>query len=262
MIDEIKSGVMPDPRTEEAKELDYTHIAGSTIVNWREKPYTEWKRYTQRFQDGSSSCVFQAIAKAFETVLGYPVSASSYFWRMFYPNPGAYLQDGFHIALKRYFATEADEPSNNQTEQYMNTIRPLKTTLLGLSYYQPDFRDIDQIAQAIEQYGHCVLTFASLNEEWTLTPQYSGAKAKWGHAICAVDYSLIGNVKTLICEDSTGQGSSPTGLRLITKDFLEKRASGAGYFTGVEDIRTLTEKLKDIAMKIIQILQDKIKKLL
>ena len=63
---EFNMGVAEDPRPQEQKERDYTHrkLAGAPVIVWQEK--TEWKRYIEREQDGSLSCMAQAGAKAVE----------------------------------------------------------------------------------------------------------------------------------------------------------------------------------------------------
>jgi hypothetical protein len=92
--------------------------------------------------------------------------------------------------------------------------------------------DIESIAEAIQSYGNCLLVFHSVWSEWLLTPVYGGLPTTFGHCINATDFTLINGVKTLVCNDSAGQETSPTGLRLITEDFLNKRCVGAMYYLG------------------------------
>jgi hypothetical protein len=235
---EYQSGVRSDPRPLHEVEKDYLHPSGSVALNW--KPKTSFKRYKQRLQDGSFSCVFQSGAKALEVLTGKVISATPYFWRKNYPDKGAYLQDCGDILYNRFSTTETSSPSQNQSEATMNTIKNL-TTNIGITGYRTIVacRDIDQIAEAIEAYGQCLVTFGSNGDEWDekdYTPVYKGSSIEFYHAICAVDYALINNVKTLICEDSSGWWSSPDGLRLITENFLSNRATGALYFLGAKDI--------------------------
>jgi hypothetical protein len=61
-MNEIPNGVIPDKRPIEKQRLDHLHIAGAVTPNWIEKETV--KAYTQRFQNGSYSCVFQSSAKA------------------------------------------------------------------------------------------------------------------------------------------------------------------------------------------------------
>lgn len=234
-MNQIPHGVVRDPRKRKEKRKDYKHISGSVPIVWKEKSRSEWKRYKQRFQSSSFSCVFQSCAKALETMGCDVMSASEYFWRKNYPTQGAYLQDAGEILRKRYFTSESKSPSQNQNEATMNVIKPLDTFMgiTGYAFVAP--KNINQIAEAIEAYGHCVLTFESNGDEWKETPICKGTNTTFGHAICAVDYALVNGVKTLICEDSSGQWTSPDGSRLITESFLSKRNTGAMYFTGLVD---------------------------
>jgi hypothetical protein len=240
-MDNIKNGAIQDPRPEEKKALDYIHTTGVTPVTWVEKK--TWKRYKQRNQNGSYSCVFQAGAKAIEVLTGKVVSASPYFWRKNYPNEGSFLQDMGDVYYNRYTCLEAVSPSQFQNEVVMNTIKQL-TTNIGVTGYRTirNAKDIEQIAEAIEAYKQCVVLLESNSNEYQLTPIYLGGLTTFGHGICAVDYGLVNGVKTIACEDSAGQTSSPDGLRLITQDFLQHRVFAAMYFLGVKDVSVPQDK--------------------
>jgi len=56
----------------------------------------------------------------------------------------------------------------------------------------------------------------------------------FGHSIEAVDFFLFNGVKTILCRDSAGQNSSPTGYRLINDAFLCGRCRGAMDLLGVK----------------------------
>ena len=267
----IPNGVLEDLREEEAKGKDYTHPIGSVPINWVEK--TEWKKYTQRFQDGSSSCVWQSFAKAIETICGKVISATPYMWRKNYPEAGGSLSDAADIFYNRFSCTESASPSQNQSEADMNNIKAL-TTNIGISGYRriTQNTDIDLVAEAIEGYKHCVLSFNSNGDEWAKTPFYTGAtlfdengkfvKGAFGHCICGVDYGLVDGVKTIRCEDSSGQWSSPDGSRFITQDFLEKRGTGAYYGLGVKDVTVPQDKVTQQKITILKALIDLYKQLL
>jgi len=227
-------------------------------VVWTEKPEHTWQRYTARDQHTSSSCIFHSIAKALETFLGEVVSARPYFWRQNYPHRGASLQNGCDIAKNRHFPTEADEPSMGMEEKDMNVIKALKTSVAGLGYKFPNFKNIDEIAEAVQAYGQCVITFGSNNNEYTRMPIYYGGKAEWFHAICAVDFTLINGKKVLICEDSVGKNTSPDGSRLITEDFWKHRGTGAVYFTGATSVAKLQLTLREVMLQLIELLKKKL----
>lgn len=233
-MDTIPNGVVADPRPIEAIAKDYIHIGGSVTPNWIEK--TVFKRYTQRNQDGSYSCGMQAGAKAEEALTGKVVSSSPYFWRKNYPGEGMFMQDIGDILYNRYTCLESNSPSQNQNETQMNTLKPLTTTI-GITGYRTitNPKDIEQIAEAIEAYGQCIILLESNTEEYQVTPFYNGKVVEFGHYICGVDYGLVNGVKTIVAEDSAGQFSSATGVRYLTADWIVKRVEGALYFLGGKD---------------------------
>jgi hypothetical protein len=245
-MDKIPNGVVQDFRTKEAKAKDYPHLPAGIVLDWIEKTdvpgfQSSWKTFPNRDQWTSSSCVFQSGAKALEVLTGKILSATPYFWRKNYPTPGASLQDMADIFYNRFTTTEALSTSQLQNEVTMNKIKQL-TTNVGITGYRTIFNlTFDNVAEAVAQYGQCVVSFGSRNDEWTLTPKFNGKNAEWWHAICAVDYGLKdyglkGRVKVLRCEDSTGKKSSPDGTRWITEEFFNERATGAVYFLGAKDV--------------------------
>ncbi len=236
MEEDIPHGVVKDPRESYEKVLDYQHPYGAPIVSWIEKPQSAWKRYKQRNQINSFSCIGQATAKAKEVLTGVVHSAHPiYRRRKNYAGEGMWLQDAGDIHKNLYTTTEVLDPSENKNEVDLNKDITAQTYLGVEAYVFCSPKNIDQIANAIDTYGQCALTFESNGGEWKLVPQYLGTPITFGHCICAVDRTLYNGKKALICEDSAGQGSSPDGLRIITEDFLVKRCTGAMYFTKAID---------------------------
>ena len=249
------NGVRRDPRPLEEKAKDYPHLAGAISLDWVEKK--EWKKYSNRDQWTSSSCVFQSGAKALEVLTGKIISATPYFWRKNFDEKGAYIQDCGDIFYNRFTTTEELSTSQNQNEAEMNKIKPL-TTNLGITGYRTIFNPtFYNVAEAVAQYGQCIVTFGSSNAEWTLTPKYNGKNADWYHAICCVDWGVKDGVRVLRCEDSTGKNSSPDGTRWITEDFFKQRVTGALYFLGSKDVTVPQDDPVKIKLmeKIIELLK-------
>lgn len=246
-MDIIPPGVRPDPRPQEEKDRDYAHPVGAVPIVWKELNLNNLGiTVSQRYQDGSLSCLFQAACTAYEKISGIIVSASVYFWRKNYPEGGSYLQNVGDVFYERYTTKEVLSPSQNQSEAQMNQLKQL-TTMLGITgYRQPGVRDIDQIAEAIETYGQCIVSYDTTSAEYGKTPHYTGAPiydahgnylyGAFGHGICALIYGTINGVKTIVCRDSAGQGTAPDGIRLITEDFHKHRNTGALYFLGSKNI--------------------------
>ena len=250
---DIQNGVIKDPRPVEQVEVDYKHVSGSVPIVWKE--LGELKLTSKRWQDGSSSCVFQAGATALEKLLGKVCSATPYFWRANYPDKGSWLQDMGNIFYNRFTTLESLSPSQNQSEAQMNQMKQL-TTFLGITgYRQVKACNIDLVAEAIESYGQCVVAYGSNNLEWVQsdnTPKYLGGIEEWGHAICALQYGLVNGKKVIVCRDS----AVPSGITIITEEFHTKRSNGGLYFMGGKDVQApqdLEEQKKAILQKIIEL---------
>ena len=238
MDKDFTNGIAPDPRSDTARAKDFQHsdIAGDILVNWVEKLPAQWKKYIPREQDGSLSCCGQGSAKAVEILNATVMSAHPiYRSRSNYPAGGMFLQDVGEIWKKIGSTTEALDVSQFENETQMNrditVMTPTKTN--GYVFVNP--KDIDQIAQAIELYKHCILIVHCSKSEWIDVPVFNGNPVDFGHCVCAVDYFLHNGQKVLLIEDSTGHFNSlapeKVGQRLITEDFLTKRFEGAMYLT-------------------------------
>ena len=246
MENTIPSAVLKDTRPKREQRKNYKHIAGSVPVVWKEIDPNIDLKVSQRFQSSSFSCVFQSKATALEKLTRNVMTALDYFWRSNYPYQGSSLANMADILKKRYTAEESLYPSQNMSEAEMNQKKELKTHIGISGYAYPAFKRIDQIAEAIEAYKHCILSFGAGNSEWLLTPIYKGGEPDFYHAICGVAYGLINGVKTIICMDSAGQWSSSTGRRFITENFLVARATGAVYFNGFIDYSIPEQPIRHI----------------
>lgn len=236
-MDTIPSAVLPDPRPQELKEIDYTHEVhyGGLPVVWQEK--TDYKLPSQRFQNGSYTCVMQGSASSIEVLLGKIFSAAPYQLREG-GGQGMYLQNAGDILYKIGTEFEINIPSQNMNDAQIDALRLPEIMKVKVTGYRTfsDYKNIDAIAEAIQAYGQCNITFGSNHEEWKITPQYLGTPITFYHNICAIDYCLRNGVKTLVCRDSAGQDSSPAGIRFITQDFLSQRGTGAIYYLGAKFI--------------------------
>lgn len=235
MLDYIPHGALDDTRSPEEKAKDHFHedLYSGLPVTWVEKSMTSWITTTQRNQDGSFSCVKQSSATAIETLTKQIISAATYQLRSNKPGEGMFLQNCGDIDYNQGATFESVCPSQNINDAALDSITlppVLNIKIKGYRTFQTF--EIDQIAEAVQAYGNCILVFNSNTDEWKRTPEYLGTPITFGHAICATDFTLINGVKTLVCMDSAGQFSSPTGLRLITEDFLSKRCKGAMYYIG------------------------------
>lgn len=248
-MEENYQGVIPDPRSEEAKSQDYKHcdVYGTSVI-WQKKE--NLKQYTKRNQNGSLSCCGQGSAKGLETILGKVISAFPiYRNRTNYPNGGMWTQDIGNVCKKIGTCLELELNSQNLHESEMNIDYTVKTPYKIKGYLQPNCKNIDEIAQAIEMWSHCMLIFHANGNEWNAKPIYNGKQTNFGHCVCAVDYFLDdeGN-KCLWIEDSAGLATTlDEQHRIITEDYLKWRCSSAIYFLGVNPLELpfkFTETLK------------------
>ena len=250
----IESGVKKDNRPPELKEQDKRHIGGQVVLNWQELDLTTIvsRLTSRRKQNGSLSCLFQSVASAIEKTTGVVISASEYFWRSDYPEGGAFLQDALNVPCVKGVTTELLSPSQSQTEEEMNVIRNLDIQFKGVSPVLIDTKDILQTAEAIEQYGYCVVSFDSDGSEYNHftsegfnMPVYEGAALldsegnylpnAFGHGTCAQIYGLINGQKVIIARDSADNGV-PTGITIYTEEFYSNRNTGGGYIEAITPV--------------------------
>lgn len=231
---EFNMGVAEDPRPQEQKERDYTHkkLAGNPVIVWQEK--TEWKRYIEREQDGSLSCMAQAGAKAVEILKDKKVYSAHppYRSRSNFPEGGMWLQDLGDVYKKIGTTFEELDVSQNIGETKMNRDIEVETPYKIGGYGFPN--GIDEIAEAIEQHGHCIIMIHCNKAEWLSgMPKFNGKEINFGHGVCATDYFMHEGEKAILIEDSTGHSSSydKKGARILTESFLKERLTGAMYFT-------------------------------
>lgn len=231
-------GVLPDNRVDSQKQKDFKlnemELSSAPKPDWKEKGVDEWKNYPSRNQITSSSCVAQAYAKALFT-LGYDIVSAhpTYRLRKNFNEKGMWLYDGADILLKTGTVPETVAKSQNLGEYEMNrdlekeTRDYLSKSPYKIGGYAYVNKNIEDIASAIEEHKHCVLTFGASNSEWTDIPQVSGNVA-WYHAVCAVDYVIYNGKKYIVIEDSWGDTVGRFGdRRLISEEFIKERCTGA-----------------------------------
>lgn len=233
--------VIKDPRPVEKKERDYktSDLVGDAFVNWQEKKWEDLKSYNPREQYSSLSCMAQAAAKGYEiirfiknSIIEVYSAHPPYRSRDNFPQGGMWLQNLLDIMKKKGTTLESLDVSQKIGEQQMNRDITVETPYKITGYGFPDIQNnIDDIALAIEKFGHCLILIHANGSEWTAEPVYNGAAINFGHGICAVDYYLENGVKKIKIEDSTGHYNTvdKKGGRKLTGDFLSKRCSGSGY---------------------------------
>lgn len=246
MFDFIKSifapkvftGVLPDTRPQSEKDNDVQHeeFLPGGIVQWIEKPQSQWKHFPQRDQSTSFSCVYQSTAKAIgvrETT--FPVlSARRYNERSNYPAGGSIPYEALQKATQG-FPLEFLYPSQGMDEQTIDTVITKSPQVIesqnefsgGVAVQLPV--DIDTIAQVLDQGYGVVGCYEFPYDEWTYMPVIGSKYANVGHQIAFVDRTIYLGQKCLIAEDSWLPKTSKNGQRIITEEYLKTRCYFAGY---------------------------------
>ena len=258
-MEEIKyQGAAIDPRTEEEKERDYKHeeIASAAPVAWVDKTQEMWRKFSVRFQDGSSSCMAQAGAK----ILGIEnhleenkfivfSALDVYDRRTNKPGEGMWLQDMLSILSKFGATTEERMKSQDMNEAQMNA--PVNRTAEDIEIAQKfkaggyvtitDYTNIDTIADIVLNKGKgvAIMIFSRL-DEWIdvptiKDPDYHLPGAAIRHGIAVVDAFLYKGEKALLIDDSWGKSYGLNGQRILTESWIKKRCYGAGYLKNLSN---------------------------
>lgn len=233
------TGLIDDPRTPLEKLKDYKHeetvfsLAMGSPVVWEEKTKDQWKKYSTRNQDGSTSCVAQASAKALEVFLKNVYSATPiYNNRANYPQKGMWMGDAGDILRKLGTKLESEVKSQLINDEQMEALgKTFTDTQKIFSYITINEKNFDGIVQQIANGNPVLLITHCRYDEYTDIPEYKGGQAELGHCICATDYTLYQGKKYIVIDESWGHGISMfDDKRLISEDFLKARIDGAMYF--------------------------------
>lgn len=241
-------GVLPDTRSEELKAKDWRaeEIASgdAMIPKFRTVKEGKWKKYTVRDQDGSGSCVSQALAKNFEVLRkinkGDTVMFSSvpiYQKRANKPNAGMNGANALDIAVKSGTCREKDCPSQKMNDAQMdsavipanfedlnNDVDAIASVILPL--------DFDYVASAIEKWGVVMIHIAADRKSWSKDFPSLGSKSRGiRHAIAGVDAFKFNKVEYILVEDSWGEFGKFKGQRLISREVFNDMITFAGALT-------------------------------
>lgn len=248
------NGIVEDPRSKEKKALDYKNedlVMGDVPLKWIDYNEKHLKSYLIQNQDGSLSCVAQAVSKLLaihEVVEGrtYKQLCPKFLYdhRENYPDGGMWLPNALDIACKQGTCEEVLLPCDMKGETFMNDKSLITGVMIedaknfkGKAYFEITTRKIDDIAKILEQ-GYGVLAgFRFDYDEWTDVPQvHADSTRACGHGIAFVDYCLYEGKKALIMEDSWGPSYGKGGRRIITEEFLNARCFYTGYVTSLVNI--------------------------
>lgn len=240
-------GLLEDDRTEAEKAKDWQAeeiaSAESMVPKFRKVQKGKWKKYTVRDQDGSGSCVSQALAKGFEVLYnketGKTIMFSStpiYQKRKNAPSAGMYIDDAFQIAVKTGTCEETYCPSQKMNDYAMDSqklpdnFEDLNDLLDAVAYVQMP-KDFDYVAAWIEKYGYAQIHIAADRKSWSRDfPKLGSLNRGIRHAIAGVDAVNYDGVDYIVIEDSWGEFGEFKGQRLISREvFYDMFTRGAGF---------------------------------
>lgn len=258
-------GVAIDPRTKDEKSRDWSsdEVAMSSPIQWIEKKPSEWKFFSRRDQNGSSSCMGQSGVKMLgienveEENTYVELSAKPiYFHRENKPGLGMWQQNCLSLLCKPLACLESQLPSQKMHEAEINAeyvVSPEEADIAE-KYRAGGYAfiplDIDKVAQIVSQKkGVQIIIFFTADEYWNGTnrPKVLHPKLKkeddeaLRHGVCVTDYTLYKGQKALVFEDSAVLNGE-TGQRVITEDFFKTRCYGAGYLLALSNDHSVIEK--------------------
>lgn len=242
-------GVLPDRRTAKEKEKDWQAdelLTASAVAapKFRKVKKGGWKKYTVRDQDGSGSCVAQAIAKGFEVLYkketGKTVQFSAtpiYQKRRNKPDAGMHITDAFEIAVKQGTCPEKNCPSQLMTDAQMDAVKlpsnfeDINNFLDAVAFVSIN-KDFDFIARWVEENGFAQLHIAADRRSWSRDFPRLGSKNRGiRHAVAVVDAVTYEGVQYLVIEDSWGEFGEFKGQRLLSREVFNDMYTRAAGFT-------------------------------
>ncbi len=258
------TGALDDPRPYEEKVKDYQaeEVAAFAPIAWREKPQSEWRKFPIFDQDGSSSCVAQAIAKSLginnfleENEFTLFSARDIYARRKNKPSGGMWGQDACDIA--RNFGSTLNALMNGQQlgEPEMNRDDDRKPSyeIIGKVYRAKNWFllpfDIEKIASIIAEGKSVTLFFRWDYNEWDqeapiILPNSSKSSH---HAVTGVDYTLYQGKKAIVIDDSWGKNRGINGQRVITEEWFNPahgRITWASYFDDLSNLAILNAQIE------------------
>lgn len=247
----FESGALLDERPEAAKARDWTQrevVAAGAQVQWAEKPQDRWRKFPIFDQDGSGSCVMQTECKEMGIMRSLKDGnyvhfsvADGYQRRANRPGSGMGADDARRIA-RDGITLEDLAPSQGMSDQLLDAavVEPYKREV-GAVFSVPNYlampgATVEGVASTIQATGKGVMVWFYFDyAEWTDRPNASNpglvlsAASTIRHSVTAVDFTLQGNEKCLVIEDSWGLGAAMNGQRVISEAFFRARNWYSGY---------------------------------
>jgi len=246
----IYNGALLDPIDERDYQME--EVACYAPVKWEEKK--TFRSFPVKNQDGSSSCVGNAVAK----ILGIEnyleegeyldLSARDIYTRRTNQGMGMHFREAMKIGSEQGATLEHLMPSNGRNEAQMNDAidrTPYKEIVgrvaRGGAYVAIPF-NIDKVAEVIATGKGVLLGLRfNYNEYNKQVPEIiNGAILDCHHGIAGVDYTLYKGKRAIIVDESWGVGN--VTQRIITEDwFTMGRVTASWYFEDLKNSRAISD---------------------
>lgn len=235
----IFTGAIPDIPDE--RDYKFEEIASAIPVEWKEK--TNWITFESFDQDGSSSCVANAVAKVLgvenykeEGKFIHFSPRDIYSRRSNKPAEGMYFREAMQIGHDYGATLEQLMPSQGLSEEHMNDYidrTPFDSFVAkigrGGEYIALPKNDINAVAQIISQGKGVLLGFSWNYNEWDrVVPVITDSNPQYRHAVCGVDFGLLNGKKVIAIDESWGLKNIKQ--RYLTEDWFSKRCISAWYY--------------------------------
>lgn len=245
-IEKYFTGVLEDDRTEDEKEKDWqaTEIFahGTVVPEFRVVADNEWKKYQQRNQDGSGSCVSNTVSKMLEVrrklSQGDSIKFSHapiYINRSNKPSGGMIGVNALQLACNLSSCKEEDMPSENKNDSQLDSMtlpenfEDLNNLVIPSNYAVLPV-DFDYVAGMIKQEGCAMIWVNTDIASWAKDiPTPGGKKGIVVHSITGVDTVNLNGVDYIVIEDSWGKFGKYNGQRLLSREFFKD----AAFFSAV-----------------------------
>lgn len=239
------TGVLPITPEQESRLIRLEELVPSAAGIKLEKiDPTKWRVWPKRDQDGSSSCTYQARAKAAgilrELVTGEFVeySAADYNKRSNAPSEGSSPVEAFDNWKTRGVGLEIFEPSQLMADSGIAKTKqtPFEKDVAAISkidnYVMLPLYDFDALVSTLAATKKPIpIGIFGTTKEWSqdvpkiIDKGLTAAKAPVRHEICATpNFGIYNGEEGFTIEDSWGSaGIDGKGVRWITRAFFEKR---------------------------------------
>lgn len=205
---------------------------------------SKWKIYPRRNQAQSSSCVYQARAKAAgilreqDTGEFVEYSAADYNKRSNRPSEGAYPIEAFDFWKDQGIGLEVFEPSQNMNESELSKVvqnkfeKDIAKVSAIRNYVALNGYDFDNIIATLKATNKPIpIGFFATSKEWNqdipkiLDKNLTLDKAGVRHEVCGTaNYGIYKGEEGFTIEDSWGTtGIDGKGVRWITREFFNAR---------------------------------------